>query len=82
VSQQSSDDLESSTNGVVPAAVILFIFALTEGSAGVWISVKVLLPLVLAIFLMVGFFVWERIIPAHIAAMYVFTYETRLGRGH
>ena len=54
-------------------AVILFIFGLTEGSAGVWVSVKVLLPLVLSIFLIVGFFVWERIIPTHIAAMYVLT---------
>lgn len=50
-------------------SVILFIFGLTEGSAGSWTSVKVLLPLILSIFLMVAFFVWERLIPTHIAAM-------------
>ncbi|EKM58356.1 uncharacterized protein PHACADRAFT_89746, partial [Phanerochaete carnosa HHB-10118-sp] len=48
---------------------ILFIFALTEGSMDIWISVKVLLPLLLSIALMIGFFVWEHVIPTHIAAV-------------
>lgn len=50
-------------------SVILLIFALTKGSMGIWISVKVLLLLMLSIALMVGFVVWEHLIPAHIAAM-------------
>ena len=49
--------------------MILFIFGLTEGSSGAWATVKVLLPLILSIFLMGGFLLWEKVIPDHIAAM-------------
>lgn len=52
-----------------PVSVILFIFGLTEGSSGAWATVKVLLPLILSIFLTGGFLLWEKVIPAHIAAM-------------
>ncbi|GJE88722.1 MFS general substrate transporter [Phanerochaete sordida] len=66
---QKINSLDLGGISLLTVSVILFIFALTEGSAGTWVSVKVLLPLVLSIFLMIGFFVWERIIPSHIAAI-------------
>ncbi|KAJ7174348.1 major facilitator superfamily domain-containing protein [Mycena filopes] len=41
------------------AASILFIFSITSGSIDGWTSAKVLAPLILSIFLLILFFVWE-----------------------
>ena len=52
-------------------ALILFIFAITSGSSGGWASAIVLVPLVISIAMVVGFFYWETLVPVEKAAMYV-----------
>ncbi|KAG6372544.1 major facilitator superfamily domain-containing protein [Boletus reticuloceps] len=54
---------------VLTAALILFIYALTSGSADGWATAGVLTPLIISIFLIAGFFHWETIVPAHKAAI-------------
>ena len=57
-------------------ALILFIFAVTSGSSSGWASATVLVPLVISVFMVVGFFVYETKIPAEVAAVYVLTEVT------
>ena len=52
-------------------ALILFIFAITSGSESGWATAQVLAPLIISIFMLTGFFLWERQIPQDIAAVYV-----------
>jgi MFS family permease len=52
-------------------ALILFIFAVTSGSADGWASAIVLVPLVISISMVIAFFYWETRIPEEQAAMYV-----------
>lgn len=54
-----------------PAAFILFIYAVTSGSANGWATAGVITPLAISILLIVGFFYWETFIPIDKAAMYV-----------
>jgi MFS family permease len=52
-------------------AVILFIFSVTSGSTHGWASPLVLVPLIISVLMVVGFFYWETLIPVEKAAMYV-----------
>lgn len=54
---------------LLTASFILFIFAMTEGSAAGWGSARVLAPLIISIFLIVAFLVYETRIPASKAAV-------------
>ncbi|KAF4609874.1 hypothetical protein D9613_010411 [Agrocybe pediades] len=51
------------------ASLVLFIFAVTTGSISGWGSAKVIAPLIISVFLMALFFVWEGYIPEHHAAL-------------
>ena len=55
----------------LPAAVILFIFAVTSGSIQGWATAYVLAPLIISVLLLIAFFVWEAHIDENDAAMYV-----------
>ncbi|KAG1897787.1 major facilitator superfamily domain-containing protein [Suillus fuscotomentosus] len=50
-------------------ALILFIFAATSGSTDGWASVMVLVPLIVSILMVIGFFYLETIIPVDKAAI-------------
>ncbi|KAG2132706.1 major facilitator superfamily domain-containing protein [Suillus bovinus] len=50
-------------------ALILFIFAVTSGSTNGWASTKVLVPLIISILVVIGFFYWETRIPVDTAAI-------------
>lgn len=50
-------------------ALILFIFAITSATDAGWSSAHVLVPLIISIFMIVGFFVWEARIPPVKAAV-------------
>ncbi|KAI0919870.1 hypothetical protein AcV5_001822 [Taiwanofungus camphoratus] len=54
---------------ILTAALILFIFALTSGSTDGWGSAMVLAPLIISIFMVVGFFYYETRIPPSRAAV-------------
>ncbi|KAK7681756.1 hypothetical protein QCA50_015103 [Cerrena zonata] len=54
---------------ILTAALILFIFAVTSGSSSGWASAGVLVPLIISVFMVVGFFVYETKIPAEVAAV-------------
>ena len=60
---------------LLTVSLILFIFAITSGSTASghdstsWGKPKVIVPLIISIFLFVGFFVYERTIPEDRAAM-------------
>ena len=60
-----------SANLAPSVALILFIYAVTSGSADGWATAGVLTPLIISILLIVGFFYWETLIPSEKAAMYV-----------
>lgn len=47
---------------VLTIALVLFIFALTSTSTAGWKSGEVLAPLIISIFMVVGFFYWETVI--------------------
>ena len=51
---------------------MLFIFAVTSSANVGWANGEVLTPLIISVFMLAGFFVWEVKIPAQDAAMYVF----------
>ena len=59
----------SSRLNYFPAALILFIYAVTSASTDGWGSAGVVAPLVISISMIVGFFVWETRIPPSIAAV-------------
>lgn len=50
-------------------ALILFVYAVTSGSADGWATAGVLIPLIISILLIPGFFYWETRIPFDKAAM-------------
>jgi len=50
-------------------AIILFIFAVTSASTTGWASARVLAPLIISIFMVVLFFVWETRVPSTVAAV-------------
>ena len=50
-------------------ALVLFIFAVTSGTTSGWGSAGVLAPLIIAVFLVFGFFYFETRIPADRAAI-------------
>ncbi|EGN97460.1 hypothetical protein SERLA73DRAFT_75140 [Serpula lacrymans var. lacrymans S7.3] len=50
-------------------ALILFVFAVTSGSANGWGTAMVLAPLVISILLIGGFIYWETLLPANKAAI-------------
>ncbi|GJJ13293.1 hypothetical protein Clacol_007545 [Clathrus columnatus] len=54
---------------IMTAALILFIFAVTSGSSTGWGSAQVIAPLILSVFLAVGFFIWEAYVPEDYAAV-------------
>ncbi|KAG2132735.1 major facilitator superfamily domain-containing protein [Suillus bovinus] len=54
---------------ILTVALILFIFAVTSGSTNGWASTKVLVPLIISILVVVGFFYWETRIPVDTAAI-------------
>ena len=51
------------------AALILFIFAVTSGTTDGWGSAAVIAPLIIAVFMVAGFFYFETRIPAERAAI-------------
>ena len=61
--------IANSTNKTLSVALVLFIYAVTSGSADGWATPGVLAPLVVSILLIVGFFYWETLIPTEKAAM-------------
>ncbi|KAH7884144.1 major facilitator superfamily domain-containing protein [Phlebopus sp. FC_14] len=54
---------------ILTVAVILFIFAVTSGSTYGWGTAEVIVPLIISILLMVGFFYWETLLPVENAAI-------------
>ncbi|EMD35861.1 hypothetical protein CERSUDRAFT_53112, partial [Gelatoporia subvermispora B] len=54
---------------ILTAALILFIFAITSGSTAGWASATVLAPLIISVFMVVGFFYYETLIPTDQAAV-------------
>ena len=64
-------DLDLGGVAILTVALILFIYAITTGSSTKWISADVLAPMVIAILLIVGFFVYETRIPEENASLYV-----------
>ncbi|OBZ65921.1 hypothetical protein A0H81_14087 [Grifola frondosa] len=53
---------------ILTAALILFIFAITSAADAGWASAQVLAPLIISIFMVVGFFIWEaRTLPENAA---------------
>ncbi|KAH7929188.1 MFS general substrate transporter [Leucogyrophana mollusca] len=50
-------------------ALILFIFAVTSGSTDGWATATVLVPLIISILLIFGFFYWETLLPVDKAAI-------------
>ncbi|KAH9936571.1 MFS general substrate transporter [Fomitopsis serialis] len=54
---------------LLTAALVLFVFAVTDGAAVGWAKAETLAPLVISVFLGVGFFVWEAHIPEERAAV-------------
>ncbi|KAG1858472.1 major facilitator superfamily domain-containing protein [Suillus subluteus] len=54
---------------ILTVALILFIFAVTSGSTDGWASAIVLVPLIISILMVIGFFYWETLIPVDKAAI-------------
>ncbi|KAF8840096.1 MFS general substrate transporter [Paxillus ammoniavirescens] len=54
---------------LLTVAMILFIFALTSGSADGWATAQVLVPLIMSVLVIAGFFYWETVIPVDKAAI-------------
>ncbi|CAL1702783.1 unnamed protein product [Somion occarium] len=54
---------------ILTVALILFIFAMTSGSSSGWASARVLAPLVISVFMIIGFFYYETKLPIEIAAV-------------
>ncbi|PFH50117.1 hypothetical protein AMATHDRAFT_4276 [Amanita thiersii Skay4041] len=54
---------------VLTIALILFIFAVTSGSVDGWRTGRAIAPLIISVFMAVGFFVWESMIPEDMAAI-------------
>lgn len=70
--------LACGVNWLPSVALILFIYAVTSGSSDGWATAGVLAPLIISIFLIVGFFYWETLIPFENAAMYVTPFLPRV----
>ncbi|KAG1895776.1 major facilitator superfamily domain-containing protein [Suillus fuscotomentosus] len=54
---------------ILTVALILFIFAVTSGSTDGWASAAVLVPLIISIMMVIGFFYWETRIHVDTAAI-------------
>ncbi|KAF9221117.1 MFS general substrate transporter [Gyrodon lividus] len=54
---------------LLTVALILFIFAVTSGSVDGWATAAVLIPLIISIMMIAGFFYWETLIPVDKAAI-------------
>ncbi|KAG2072282.1 MFS general substrate transporter [Suillus decipiens] len=54
---------------ILTIALILFIFSVTSGSTDGWASTIVLVPLIISILMVIGFFYWETLIPKDKAAI-------------
>ncbi|KIJ09573.1 hypothetical protein PAXINDRAFT_17332 [Paxillus involutus ATCC 200175] len=54
---------------LLTVATILFIFALTSGSADGWATAGLLVPLIMSVLVIAGFFYWETVIPVDKAAI-------------
>ncbi|KAG1744988.1 major facilitator superfamily domain-containing protein [Suillus paluster] len=54
---------------ILTVALILFIFAVTSGSTDGWASAIVLVPLIISLSMVVGFFYWETLMPVEKAAI-------------
>ncbi|KAF8840131.1 MFS general substrate transporter [Paxillus ammoniavirescens] len=54
---------------LLTVATILFIFALTSGSADGWATAQVLVPLIMSVLMTAGFVYWETVIPVDKAAI-------------
>ncbi|KAN0078090.1 Major facilitator superfamily domain containing protein [Tylopilus felleus] len=54
---------------ILTVALVLFIYAVTSGSANGWATAGVLAPLIISMFLIAGFFYWETRIPSDRAAI-------------
>ncbi|THH08639.1 hypothetical protein EW145_g2573 [Phellinidium pouzarii] len=54
---------------LLTVSLILFIYSITTGSSGKWATAGVLVPLILAVILFVGFFYYETKIPEESAAL-------------
>ncbi|KAJ8073164.1 hypothetical protein PM082_020040 [Marasmius tenuissimus] len=54
---------------LLTAGLILFIFGVTTGSVNGWDTARCLAPLIISIFLIVGFFLWEARLPEDMAAI-------------
>ena len=50
-------------------ALVLLIFAMTQGSSSGWGTGGVIAPLIISIFMIAGFFFYETLIPTDMAAM-------------
>ena len=50
---------------------MLFVFAVTSSANVGWADSEVLTPLMISVFMLAGFFVWEARVPVQDAAMYV-----------
>ncbi|KAF8833263.1 MFS general substrate transporter [Paxillus ammoniavirescens] len=54
---------------ILTTAIILFIFVLTSGSADGWTTAEALVPLIMSVLMIAGFFYWETVIPVDWAAI-------------
>ncbi|KIJ19689.1 hypothetical protein PAXINDRAFT_109152 [Paxillus involutus ATCC 200175] len=54
---------------LLTVATILFIFAVTSGSADGWATAQVLVPLIMSVLMTAGFVYWETVIPVDKAAI-------------
>ncbi|KAF8840134.1 MFS general substrate transporter [Paxillus ammoniavirescens] len=54
---------------ILTVAIILFIFAVTSGSTDGWATAQVLVPLIMSVSMIAGFFYWETVVPIDKAAI-------------
>jgi hypothetical protein len=69
-SQESMNLLISLWTGVI-VAIILFVFALTQGANSGWGEAGVIAPLIISVLLVVVFFIWEKLVDESIASLCV-----------
>jgi hypothetical protein len=63
--------LLAETERVYVAAILLFIFAVTQGSNEGWGKAGVITPLIISVVLVILFFIWERRMPEGDASLCV-----------
>ncbi|KAL4065541.1 major facilitator superfamily domain-containing protein [Scleroderma yunnanense] len=62
-------DLDVVGVAILTVSLILFIFAVTTGSARGWTTLMVLIPLIVSMLLTIAFFFWEALLPVEKAAV-------------